>query len=169
MTTGGPASSSSSSADPATSTRSSSASATSGPIAAGDLQQRVGPKGSWWSWDDGKLALEYLFHHGRLAAIRRRSDFARLYDLPERVLPAAALDAPTPTEAEARKELLALAARSLGVATFEDLTDYHRQKQRARASRSSPSSSRTACCCRRASRAGPSRPTSTATRRCPAR
>ena len=29
--------------------------------------------------------------------------------------------------AEARKELLALAARSLGVATLEDLTDYHRQ------------------------------------------
>jgi uncharacterized protein YcaQ len=37
------------------------------------------------------------------------------------------LDAPTPTEAEARKELLALAARSMGVATFADLTDYHRQ------------------------------------------
>ena len=43
------------------------------------------------------------------------------------MLPAAALAAPTPTEAEARAELLALAARSLGVATLEDLTDYHRQ------------------------------------------
>jgi uncharacterized protein YcaQ len=100
----------------------------SGPITAADLEQRVGPKGSWWSWDDGKLALEHLFHHGDVTAIRRRSDFARLYDLPERVLPAAALDAPTPSEPEARKELLALAARSLGVATLEDLTDYHRQK-----------------------------------------
>jgi uncharacterized protein len=99
----------------------------SGPITAADLQQRTGPKGSWWSWDDGKLALEFLFHHGRLAAIRRRSDFARLYDLPERVLPAAALAAPTPPEADARAELLTLAARSLGVATLEDLTDYHRQ------------------------------------------
>ncbi len=56
---------------------------------------------------------------GDVAGVRRRSDFARLYDLPERVLPAAALAAPTPTEAEARKELLALAARSLGVATLE--------------------------------------------------
>jgi uncharacterized protein YcaQ len=100
---------------------------TDGPITAGDLQQRTGPKGSWWSWDDGKLALEFLFHHGRLGAVRRRSDFARVYDLPERILPAAALAAPTPTEAEARKELLTLAARSLGVATFDDLTDYHRQ------------------------------------------
>ncbi len=99
-----------------------------GPISAADLQERVGPKRSWWDWDDGKIALEHLFHHGDLAAIRRRSDFARLYDLADRVLPAAALDGPTPTEAEARTELLLLAARSLGVATLEDLADYHRQR-----------------------------------------
>ncbi|MET0146336.1 MAG: crosslink repair DNA glycosylase YcaQ family protein [Ilumatobacteraceae bacterium] len=99
-----------------------------GPLTAGDLQQRVGPKSSWWDWDDGKIALEHLFHHGDVTAIRRRSDFARSYDVPERVLPAAALDAPTPPEAEARAELLVLAARSLGVATLEDLADYHRQK-----------------------------------------
>jgi len=99
-----------------------------GPITAADLEQRVGPKGPWWDWDDGKIALEELFHRGLLVARRRRSDFARLYDLPERVLPAAALDGPTPSESEARKELLELAARSLGVATFEDLTDYYRQR-----------------------------------------
>jgi uncharacterized protein len=99
----------------------------SGPITAGDLEQRVGKKGSWWSWDDGKIVLEHLFQRGLLVAIRRRRDFAREYDLPERVLPASVLDAATPTEAEARKELLALAARSMGVATFNDLTDYHRQ------------------------------------------
>jgi uncharacterized protein len=98
-----------------------------GPITAADLAQRVGKKGSWWDWDDGKLALEHLFRQGQLVAVRRPRDFAREYDLPERVLPARVLDAPTPTEAEARKELLALAARSMGVATFDDLTDYHRQ------------------------------------------
>jgi uncharacterized protein YcaQ len=98
-----------------------------GPITAADLDQRIGKKGSWWDWDDGKLALEHLFRQGRLVAVRRPRDFAREYDLPERVLPAAVLDAPTPSEAEARKELLALAARSMGVATFADLTDYHRQ------------------------------------------
>ena len=99
-----------------------------GPIVAGDLDQRVGPKGSWWDWDDGKIALEYLFHTGVLAATRRLSDFARVYDLSERVLPAAILTRPTPTEREARKELLVRAARHHGVATFEDLTDYHRQR-----------------------------------------
>ena len=99
-----------------------------GPITAADLEQRVGPKGPWWDWDDGKIALEELFHRGRVVGRRRRSDFARLYDLPERVLPAAALAGSTPSEPEARKNLLELAARSLGVATLEDLTDYHRQR-----------------------------------------
>jgi uncharacterized protein YcaQ len=99
-----------------------------GPIVSGDLAQRVGPKGTWWDWDDGKIALEYLFHTGVLAATRRLSDFARVYDLSERVLPAAVLAQSTPTEPDARKELLVRAARHLGVATFEDLTDYHRQR-----------------------------------------
>jgi uncharacterized protein YcaQ len=99
-----------------------------GPIAAGELRQRNGPKGAWWDWDDGKIALEHLFHQGRVTARRRRSDFARLYDVPERVLPADVLARPTPPEREARKELLVLAAAHHGVATLSDLADYHRQK-----------------------------------------
>jgi uncharacterized protein YcaQ len=99
-----------------------------GPIAAGSLDQRVGPKGPWWDWDDGKIALEYLFHSGVVAAFRRPGDFARVYDLAERVLPADVLARPTPTEPEARKELLVRAAKHHGVATFDDLTDYHRQR-----------------------------------------
>ncbi len=101
--------------------------ADNGPIAAGDLRQRQGPKGSWWDWDDGKLALEALFHQGRVAAVRRASDFARLYDLTERVIPAAVLARPEVPEAEARKELLVHAARYHGVGTLADLCDYHRQ------------------------------------------
>ena len=99
-----------------------------GPLAAGDLNERVGKKGSWWDWDDGKVALEHLFWSGQVTAVRRAADFARLYDLAERVLPAHVLATPTPTEAEARKELLVLAAKHHGVGTMADLTDYHRQK-----------------------------------------
>jgi uncharacterized protein YcaQ len=99
-----------------------------GPVAASDLEQRVGPKGSWWDWDDGKVALEHLFWSGRIAAVRRPTDFARLYDIAERVIPADVLARPTPTEHEARKELLELAARHHGVGTADDLADYHRQK-----------------------------------------
>lgn len=98
-----------------------------GPLTAADLEQRVGPKGPWWDWDDGKIALEELFHRGRVVARRRKSDFARLYDLPERVLPAAVLNAPRLTDAEGRKGLLDIAARALGIATLDDLADYHRQ------------------------------------------
>jgi len=99
-----------------------------GPLAAGDLNERVGKKGSWWDWDDGKVALEHLFGSGQVTAVRRANDFARLYDLAERVLPGHVLATPTPTEAEARKELLVLAAKHHGVGTMADLTDYHRQK-----------------------------------------
>lgn len=99
-----------------------------GPVASSDLAERVGPKGAWWDWDDGKIALEHLFWSGRIAAWRRSSDFARLYDVAERVIPAAVLAHPTPTEHEARKELLVLAARHHGVGTADDLADYHRQK-----------------------------------------
>ena len=99
-----------------------------GPVAASDLEQRVGPKGSWWDWDDGKVALEHLFWSGRIAAVRRPTDFARLYDIAERVIPADVLARPTPSEHEARKDLLVLAARHHGVGTADDLADYHRQK-----------------------------------------
>ncbi|MCE9623487.1 MAG: winged helix DNA-binding domain-containing protein [Actinomycetia bacterium] len=99
-----------------------------GPIASGDLGERVGKKGQWWDWDDGKVALEHLFWTGEVTATRRPADFARLYDLSARVLPAEVLARPTPDENDARKQLLLLAARHHGVATFTDLTDYHRQK-----------------------------------------
>lgn len=99
-----------------------------GPVAAGDLSERVGKKGQWWDWDDAKVALEHLFWKGLVTATRRPADFARIYDLTERVLPADVLARPTPTERDARKELLALAARHHGIATLTDLTDYHRVK-----------------------------------------
>jgi uncharacterized protein len=102
--------------------------ATDGPVVAGDLSERVGPRGTWWDYDEGKVALESLFYMGRLAVRRRARDFARIYDLPSRVLPASVLALPDVPEHEARKELLVMAARSFGVATYADLVDYHRQK-----------------------------------------
>jgi len=98
-----------------------------GPVVAGELSERTAPKGAWWDWDHAKLALEWLFFTGRITARRRVNDFARLYDLPERMLPASVLAAPTPSEPDARKALLLLAARSQGVGTLRDLAEYHRQ------------------------------------------
>jgi uncharacterized protein len=97
-----------------------------GPLVAGDLEARVGKRGTWWDFDDGKTALAALFYLGRITARRRPHDFARVYDLRERMIPAEALARPALPEHEARKELLVLAARYHGVGTLRDLADYHR-------------------------------------------
>jgi uncharacterized protein YcaQ len=97
-----------------------------GAVSAGELTDRGRRRReSWWGWEDGKRALEYLFWTGQVAA-RRRPSFEREYDLPERIIPASILAIPTPTERESRRELLALAARALGVATVGDLCAYYR-------------------------------------------
>jgi uncharacterized protein len=97
-----------------------------GPVTASELAEaeprRSGP---WWDWSDVKRALEWLFWSGQVSSARRRR-FERLYDLPQRVLPAAVLAAPTPPVADAQRELVRIAARSLGVAAERDLRDYFR-------------------------------------------
>ncbi len=96
-----------------------------GPLGAGELGDGGKSSGGWWGWSDGKLALEWLFWAGLVTTATRRN-FERLYDLPERVLPADVLATPTPDEADARRELLRIASRSLGIATERDLRDYFR-------------------------------------------
>jgi uncharacterized protein YcaQ len=84
-------------------------------------------KANWgWNWTETKRALEYLFISGQLAVSRRNSQFERVYDLPERVIPAAILDQPVPSRHETRVELISRAARSHGVATVRCLRDYYR-------------------------------------------
>ena len=99
-----------------------------GPVTARELSTRTEKKSSWWDWDEAKTALEYLFLTGQLMARGRGTDFARIYDITERVLPPKILNTPTPTENEARKQLLVRAAKAQGVATLNDLADYYRQK-----------------------------------------
>jgi uncharacterized protein YcaQ len=96
-----------------------------GPIAASDLAERPKRAGPWWDWSDHKRALEWLFWAGEVTSARRRR-FERLYDLPERVLPAAVINAPTPAVEDAQRELIRIAARALGVAAEPDLRDYFR-------------------------------------------
>ncbi|GAB6091187.1 hypothetical protein JCM12856_27810 [Spirochaeta dissipatitropha] len=40
----------------------------------------------WWNWKPAKIALEHLFHQGRITVVHRRG-FQKVYDLSERVLP----------------------------------------------------------------------------------
>ncbi len=98
-----------------------------GPIKASQLAEvRPDRPGSMWNWHEGKAALEYLFFTGALTTRGRTTAFERVYDLPERVLPAAVVAAPTPERSEAIRELVRTAARALGVATERDLRDYFR-------------------------------------------
>ena len=99
-----------------------------GPLTARQLahhDEPSGPKGPWWDWSDVKAALEYLFFTGAVTSARRVR-FERVYDLPERVLPANVVAAPTPGPEEAQRELLRVAAGAMGVATEQDLRDYFR-------------------------------------------
>ena len=94
-----------------------------GPSSAGQLGSQK-KKGSWWSWSDTKIALEWLFWVGAVA-VSHRENFTRFYDLSERVLPAEILGSALPAN-QAQRELILKASRHLGVATAEDLVDYHR-------------------------------------------
>jgi len=98
---------------------------TRGPMGAGELSTGGKGQGSWWGWSDGKRALEWLFWAGEVTT-RTRRGFERIYDLPERALPSSVLDAPTPPEDEAQRELLRLSIRSLGIASERCLRDYFR-------------------------------------------
>jgi uncharacterized protein len=95
-----------------------------GPLAASQLTEPRRRTGEWWDRRSlGRVALELLFGDGALAAWRA-PNFERIYDLTERVVPAEVLALPTPTPEEAQRELMAIAAGCLGVATIADLADY---------------------------------------------
>jgi uncharacterized protein YcaQ len=80
--------------------------------------------GSWWNRTDTKRICEWLFGIGQLTTGTRRG-FERLYDLPERVLPAEVLARRVGAD-EGARELIARAGAALGVATEPDLRDYYR-------------------------------------------
>lgn len=96
-----------------------------GALGAGSLTTREERAGPWWDWSDEKHALEWLFAAGEVTVAGRRG-FERLYDLPERVLPADLLQQPELDEAAAQRQLLLHSAQALGVSTEKDLRDYFR-------------------------------------------
>ena len=101
-----------------------------GPLTARDLDDgRPRDRTHWgWNWSVAKTALEWLFYSGRVACCGRTSQFERIYDLPERVIPPQIWAQPALSRDEAHRTLVARAARALGVATVPHLADYFRLK-----------------------------------------
>ncbi len=102
-----------------------------GAVTANDLPPVPGPKRKPGDWHRSipRWALEYHFATGALAVAKRLPNFQRVYDLPERVLPAEALQ-PSFDAIDARRELVRRAATALGVATTMDIADYFRMTAR---------------------------------------
>ena len=97
-----------------------------GPVTAAHLSDPRPRDGSWWDGrSDGKRAVDWLFRTGDVGS-RRVGNFERVYEAFDRVVPAEVLVQPTPTESDAQRDLLVLAARYHGVGTALDLADYFR-------------------------------------------
>ncbi|MBY6362149.1 winged helix-turn-helix domain-containing protein [Rhodococcoides corynebacterioides] len=100
-----------------------------GPATARDLEvaldrRRPGPKGPWWDHSDVKVVCEQLFASGVLT-VPRRTNFVRVYDLTERVLPPD-VAAQRVGEEDAVRRLVDHSAAAMGIATAADLRDYYR-------------------------------------------
>ena len=97
-----------------------------GPLASRDFEG-AGDGTSMWNWKPAKAVLEALWDNGVLVVAGRRS-FQRRYDLAERVIPRAILDAPTPDEDETLRTLALLAVRARGALTEPAIREHWRLK-----------------------------------------
>ena len=82
-------------------------------------------QGEMWGWKPAKQMLELLWNHGELV-VAGRQGFQRLYDLPERVLPRAVLEAPTPPEPERLRDLALRAVEARGALTESGIVEHWR-------------------------------------------
>ena len=87
--------------------------------------------GGMWNLKPAKRMLEALWSSGRLVIAGRQS-FQRLYDLPERVLPAELLERPAPAEAEWLRALIVRAVRARGALTGHGIREHWRLRGGAR-------------------------------------
>lgn len=82
-------------------------------------------KGGWGNRSGGAMALDWLFRVGEVG-IRREGNFEKRFSVLEDIVPEAVLGMPTPSRAEAIRELSAQSVEALGVGTASDVADYFR-------------------------------------------
>jgi uncharacterized protein len=94
-----------------------------GPLSSRDFEGKGG--GGMWNYKPAKRMLEALWSAGELMVNGRRN-FERLYDLPERVIPQAILDAPMPEETTYLRTLAVRAVRARGCLTDATIVEHWR-------------------------------------------
>ncbi len=93
-----------------------------------------GGGGGMWNWKPEKRILEDLFAAGEVV-VAGRDGFQRLYDLPERVIPRAQLEAPAPSEEEFVRGYSLRAVQGRGALTESGIAEHCRFQGGAKAMR----------------------------------
>jgi uncharacterized protein YcaQ len=97
-----------------------------GPLGSRDFEG-AGDGTEMWNWKPAKMVLDALWDRGVLAVAGRQS-FQRRYDLAERVIPPAMLEAPMPSEDETLRSLALLAVSARGALTEPAIREHWRLK-----------------------------------------
>ena len=104
-----------------------------GPLTTKDLGGAK-KSGYWWDWSEAKIAMEWLLDIGEVV-VAQRTGWRRVYDLPDRVVPANLrqqrrwIDADGihgPDDGECLRRLVQLGGHSVGVGTASDIADIPR-------------------------------------------
>ena len=90
-----------------------------GPLQSRDFDN-PSKRGLWWDWKPAKEGLEYLFHTGMLT-VKARKNFQKVYDLPERTLPAD-IDDSFPSDDEYSAHMILKAINANGFASEREIT-----------------------------------------------
>ena len=99
-----------------------------GPVKSSDFERQDDRASAWWGWKDEKVWLEALFAQGELM-VARRDNFQRVYDLPERVVPALATPG-SPDAQQVSQAFIEKSVAALGVTQARWINDYFRIKPR---------------------------------------
>ncbi|MBD7957905.1 YcaQ family DNA glycosylase [Microbacterium sp. Sa4CUA7] len=99
---------------------------TEGPLTMKALRGAQAP-GSGWSWGPVKEALEHMVWTGDVVCVRR-TNWNRVFDLPERAIPADLLRAEL-SPGDGLKRVVRDALTCLGIGTTQDVADYLRLRE----------------------------------------
>lgn len=91
-----------------------------GPLQSKHFEFKRNSPGNWYNWKPAKQALEQLFMEGKLM-VAKRQNFQKVYDLAERILPAAT-DTTMPSSSEFAVHLIKRAVQAYGIVNESEIS-----------------------------------------------